>query len=333
VNKAITAMSDTVRRFLTAILLLGVAAHGGGGETNSLLVSEKLGIDKIAQLTAREHSEMLFTLADYAIGYARDGHIQWINSLKYQGGICGWPHPALAHDGLRVAFVSSSDVPRHCRITLHDVSTGTERPLVDHTQGDPGEISWSWDDSEIAFFDHGIQAVSVRDGSKRTLLPPSMLKIGGQEFTYGVWDPIQWLHSGRDLAVEFDTLIPTKQRGTYQQQSNLLLVKDGSARVVDIGSRPAVSPISDRIAYYGRDGVVAVNADETGKSVLAKAPATLFSKEDLFWNIVWSPDGNRLFFGTIVSENRNDKLYLLDVKSGRREQFLTHTSITIRGWH
>src|SRR5260370_686502 len=116
-----------------------------------------------------------------------------------------------------------------------------------------------------------------------------MLKIGGQEFTYGVWDPIQWLHSGRDLAVEFDTQIPTKQRGTYQQQSNLLLVKDGSARVVDIGSRPAVSPISDRIAYYGRDGVVAVNADETGKAVLAKAPATLFSKEGLFWNIVWSP--------------------------------------------
>jgi hypothetical protein len=49
-------MSDTVRRLLTAILLLGVAAHGGGGEANSLLVGEKLGIDKIAQLTAREHS-------------------------------------------------------------------------------------------------------------------------------------------------------------------------------------------------------------------------------------------------------------------------------------
>jgi hypothetical protein len=128
VNKAITSIGYTVRRFLAAILLLGVAAHGGGGETNSLLVGEKLGIDKIAQLTAREHSEILFTLADYAIGYAREGHIQWINPLKYQGGMCGWPHPALAHDGVRVAFVSSSDVPRYCRITLHDVSTGTEQP-------------------------------------------------------------------------------------------------------------------------------------------------------------------------------------------------------------
>jgi hypothetical protein len=40
-----------------------------------------------------------------------------------------------------------------------------------------------------------------------------------------------------------------------------------------------------------------------------------------------------LFFGTIVSENRRDKLYLLDVKSGRRERFLSETSIGIRGWH
>src|SRR5260370_14994050 len=121
-------MSDTVRRFLTAILLLGVAAHGGGGETNSLLAREKLGIDKIAQLTAKEHSEILFTLADYAIGYARAGHIQRINSLKYQRGICGWPHPALAHDAVPAAFASSSDVPTHGTPAHQDASRGTPRP-------------------------------------------------------------------------------------------------------------------------------------------------------------------------------------------------------------
>jgi hypothetical protein len=58
----------------------------------------------------------------------------------------------------------------------------------------------------------------------------------------------------------------------------------------------------------------------------------LFFKEQLFGKIVWSPDGNRLFFGTIVSENRRDNLYLLELKSGRREPFLSHTSIAIRGW-
>lgn len=329
-NKAIATVRDTPH-LVALVLLVTLTAAGSGTETNSLMKREKPGIDKIAQLTAREHSRILFAVADYLIGYAKDGQVEWINLPGNRASSCGWPHPALAHDGVRVALVTSSDVQGHCRITIHDVSLGTQRPLVDVVH-DPGEISWSWDDSEIAFFDHGIQAVSVRDGSKRTLLSLPKMKIGGQEFTYGVWDPIQWLHNG-DLAVELNTEIPAKERGTYQQQSNLLLVKDGGARVVDIGSKPAVSSISDRIAYYGGDSVVAVNADETGRSVLAKAPAPLFFKEDLFGNIVWSPDGNRLFFLTIVSENRSDKLYLLDVKSGRREQFLSHTSITIRGWH
>lgn len=101
-----------------------------------------------------------------------------------------------------------------------------------------------------------------------------------------------------------------------------------------ISAANPVSPISDRIAYYAPEGIIAINADATGKTVLAKVPrAVLFSKDELFWKIVWSPDGNRLFFGTIVSENRRDNLYLLEVKSGRRERFLSHTSITIRGWH
>jgi hypothetical protein len=80
---------------------------------------------------------------------------------------------------------------------------------------------------------------------------------------------------------------------------------------------------SYRIAYDASEGIIAINADATGKTVLAKVPrAVLFSKDELFWKIVWSPDGNRLFFGAIVSENRRDNLYLLDVKSGRREPII-----------
>jgi dipeptidyl aminopeptidase/acylaminoacyl peptidase len=129
--------------------------------------------------------------------------------------------------------------------------------------------------------------------------------------------------------------IPTKTPGEYSQQSKVLLINGGDARVIDIGSQPVVSPSSDRIAYYASKGVAAINADTTGKTILAKAPgATLFFKGDkLFWKIVWSPDGNRLFFGASVSEDRRDDLYLLDVKSGHREHFLSHTSITIKGWH
>ena len=164
------------------------------------------------------------------------------------------------------------------------------------------------------------------------ILPSSMRKIGDQEFTFGVWYPMQWLHNNEDLVVELSTEIPTKEPGTYKQQSNLLLVSGGGARVIDIGSQPAVSPKSDRIAYYAPEGILTTNVDATGKTVLTKAPGAVFFKDELFWKIAWSPDGNRLFFGTIVSENRRDNLYLLDVKSGHREQFLSHTSITIRSW-
>jgi hypothetical protein len=228
--------------------------------------------------------------------------------------------------------VSDGGTPERCRIVIHNIPTGSEQELV-QTTDDPGEISWSWDDTEIAFFDHGISAVSVRNGVKRVLLPYPMRKIGGHEFTFGVWHPIQWLHDGKGLVVESNTEIPLKEPGTYHEQSNLLLVSGGDARMIEIGSQPAVSPTSDQIAYYAPEGIARINPDKTGKEVLAEAPRTmLFFKDDLFWKIVWSPDGKRLFFGTIVSENGHDNLYLLDVKSGRREQFLLHTSIAIRGW-
>ena len=331
-NDDTSAMSDIVHQLLVASLLLAATTLGTETPTKSLLEVEKPGIDKIAQLTAKEHSAILFAIADQLIGYAKDGHIEWIKSNHNpQRVTCAWPHPALSHAGLRVAFVSDSDEPKHCRIVVRDVPTGVQRELIE-TADDPGEISWSWDYTEIAFLDHGISAVSVKDGVKRVILPSSMRKIGDQEFTFGVWYPMQWLHNNKDLVVELNTEIPTKEPGTYKQQSNLLLVSGGGARVIDIGSQPAVSPKSDRMAYYAPEGILATNVDATGKTVLTKAPGAVFFKDELFWKIAWSPDGNRLFFGTIVSENRRDNLYLLDVKSGHREQFLSHTSITIRSW-
>ncbi len=186
---------------------------------------------------------------------------------------------------------------------------------------------------EIAYFDHGISAVSVRDDVKRVLLAFPLKKIGDHEFEFWVWYPMQWLHDDKGLVVELNTDIPTKQVGTYSRQANLLIIRGGEPHVLDIGSQPAVSPISNQIAYYDSAGIAAIDADIKEKRALDKAPRTmLFFKEELFGSIVWSPDANRLFFGTIVSENRSDNLYLLDVKSGHSEQFLSHTSITIRGW-
>ena len=327
-------MSNRVHHLLVTVLLLTPTAWGNEVGTNSLLEHEKPGIDKIAQLTASEHSTILFTVADYLIGYAKDGRVGWIDSnRKTNRNECGWPHPALSHDGLRVAFVSNSETLGRCRIVIHDIRTSMEKVLIE-TSDDPGEISWSWDDAEIAYFENGISAVSVRDDVKRVLLSFPSKKIGDHEFEFWVWYPMQWLHDGRGLVVELNTDIPTKTAGTYSTQANLLIIRGGEAHVLDIGSQPAVSPISDQVAYYDSEGIAAINVDMKEKKVLDKAPRTmLFFKEELFGRIVWSPDANRLFFGTIVSENRSDNLFLLDVKSGHSEQFLSHTSIMIRGWH
>jgi hypothetical protein len=204
--------------------------------------------------------------------------------------------------------------------------------VVDVLTGDPGEISWSWDDSEIAFFEHGICSVAVSSGHKRVLLPSEAIKDG--EFMFWVWYPMQWLHGNEYLVVELATDKPAKESGTHVDQSRLVVIKDGSARAIAIGSKPAVSPRSDKVAYYAGDSVAIINSDGTDKIELANAPREMFFfKEELFGNLVWSPDGSHLFFNTIVSENRRDKLYLLDVKAHRPDLFLSRTSITIRGWH
>lgn len=181
-------MSHTVHHLLVTLLLLASTAFGSEAPTKSLLEVEKPGISKIAQLTAREHSTILF--ADDVIGLAKDGAVEWINSNhNSRRSTCGWPHPALSHDGLRVAFVSDGDTPEHCRIVIHDTPTGTERKLIETAADDPGEISWSWDDAEIAFFDHGILAVSLRDGVRRVLLPYPMKKWGAMSLHSGCGIP------------------------------------------------------------------------------------------------------------------------------------------------
>lgn len=232
-------MTDTVHHLLAALFLLAPPAFTGNSVAKSPPEIKNPGINKIVQLTAREHSTILFSIADEAVGYAKDGMVEWINTNHKTGHVnCGWPHPALSHDGLRIAFVSDGDAP-NCRIVIHDIPTGVERALID-TPNDPGEVSWSWSDAEIVFIDSGISAVALKDGVKRVLLPYPINKIAGREFELGTWYPMQWLHNGKDLVIELSIEISTENAGSYDQQPNLLLVSGGEAHVLDIGSQPCV---------------------------------------------------------------------------------------------
>ena len=325
---------NLVRHLSTTVLAVALASAGNGGEAWAQSKQlEQPAVDKIVQLTAQDHSTILFTLGGYRIGYSRSGRVQWIVPNDKPGlRECSWPHPALSHDGLRVAFVTASDDTKHCVIRIHDMETGKEDGLL-VTNGDPGEISWSWHDQDIVFFDHGFAAVSVQAGIRQAPMPSPLERPSGKNYEHSVWDSMQWLHNDKDLVVTLDTEIPTKEAGTYIQGSDVLLIAQAETRVLDMGSGAAVSPSSDRIVYFGTKGVMSISPAAAEPTVLAKAPSSpLFSKEELFGTPVWSPDGNQLFIGTIVSENGRDKIYLLDVASGRYSRFLSHTSIAIRAW-
>jgi hypothetical protein len=340
-------MSKRPPFLLAATLFLTFAAGHTQAGPKSLLEFEKRGIDRIAQFTAKERSTILFEVGGYeehAVGYAMDGRIEWIDSSPISSECRR--HPALSHDGLKVAFMSNGRalapeptrpfLPiQYCRINIYDIPTAAERELV-QVLGDPGEISWSWDGTEIAFYERGISAVSVRDGVRKVLLPMNAFDGGRMQ-----WYPMQWLHN-QDLVIELSKEIPVNKSGTsFVDQSSLFVVSRGALRLLAIGRSPAVSPLSDRIAYYASGRVVevngrvaAINADGTGRALLARAPRALpLFAHQFFGDIVWSPDGSRLFFGEMVSDTLSDDLHLLDVKSGRYEHFFSGTSIQIRGWH
>jgi hypothetical protein len=105
---------------------------------------------------------------------------------------------------------------------------------------------------------------------------------------FRVWYQMLWLHNDKDLMLELNAQIPTGKPGEYRQQGNLFLVSQGGARLIDIGQDPTVFPLSDRIAYFTREGIVSINADGTGKTVMAKTPRSglFFYREDLSGKIV-----------------------------------------------
>lgn len=305
---------------IAVIAFLALAARGEAAQSYPELEGNKSGIDKIVQLTAKEHSTIVFTVSDTLIGYARDGRLEWINEHSPSSPQCGWSHPTLSHDGWRIAFVEASETRGLCRIVVFDASKRTRHELIE-TRSDPGEISWSWDDSEVVFYDGGISAISVNSMATRRLwsFPP---QLAGRPLEFWVWYPMQLLRHGDDLIIE-----------AVSGQSHLISIIGGEARVLALGSRPAVSPALDRIAYQAADGIVAINPDGTARTVLTKAPRALgLFKEDFVGKMTWSSDGRRLFFGTMVSENRHDNVYLLNVQTRRRELFQSDTSIVIRGW-
>jgi len=309
--------------------LLAVFVMGGSTTTEPVIDLEKAGIKRIADFSAQQHATILFTISNQTIGYAKQGQVGWIGPThEPQPGDCSWPHPSLSHDGQRVAYVTASAKSKGCRIVVYDLRTAASRDLVETTH-DPGEISWSWDDSKIAYFEGGFWSVSIADGTKNLIMA---FPLKDRSALFWVWYPMQWLHNGRDIVVEVEEEKYVKP-GETTGERNLLLVTKGEARFLAAGGGPSVSPLTDQVAFKTLRGISVINADGTGAAELTKTPRRLFfSREEPFGSIVWAPDASRIFFNTIVSDDLRDKLFLFDMKSKRSDLFQAKTSIWIRGW-
>jgi WD40 repeat protein len=205
-------------------------------------------------------------------------------------------------------------------------------------------LSWSWDDSEIAYPEapyswgpqSAIYALSVHDGSTRVVT--QLVKFIEERQRKGeriedVSAPIQWAHGGERQVVGLTVQVPTGKPQESQPEFRIYIATQAGLSIFRTGWCPAVSPVADQVAYFDDNKVKLANLDGSQERVLTHAPRwLLFFSEDLARAITWSPDGKRLFFHVWISEDFRDKVYLLDVDSGRYAPFLKHTSVMILGW-
>jgi hypothetical protein len=318
---------------LVASLLLSIAS---GQVSESLKRREKSDITKLARITRADHSTIFFCGVTDA-GYVRDGEIYSIvleaGNLRYLNYCFG---QAVSRDGSRIAYGIVTKAADGCRIVIRDLKTAAERDLA-LTEKCSRLLTWSWDDSEIAY--QGVKAIfalSVADGSKR-LLGQLPLRIDGKIPSEG-WSlqAIDWLHHRAEPVLDAEVCVPTSEPGTCVNQHQVLLLFRDDSRALEIGECNAVSPVDDSIAFIAHNTVWVVNIDGSIRRAVTTVPSTLFFlpflKEEPWLRIVWSPRGDRLWFHTIVSDEGATNVYLVDVRTGHRQQILKSSTISITDW-
>jgi hypothetical protein len=327
----IQKMLIAICSFLAPIVVLAESPANALAADEKIWEYDRNSVDKLVGFTAREHTAILFEVGYATVVYAKDGNVELIKCDTPEP--CKLRAPALSHDGTTLAYIRDSGAHSGW-VVLYNLQTHESRELV--RVGDT-QLSWSWNDSEIAFrecplrigAECAIKAVKVRDGSIRTIaaLDAYEGKTRKRIASSPLVGSIQWSHAGRFNLAEVENEEPTAQSGAYRAYYQSGLVENGVFEKFTTALCPSVSPIQDRFAYFRGNEVLEEDFDgtETPRSLL------LFHES---WRcpLVWSPDGKRLFFGTWVSENGADKIYLLDTRTRKCKLFLKRTSIRILDW-
>ena len=295
-------------------------------------------IAKLATLTRVDHSTIFFHGYTKS-GYVRDGqfHPLVLLDLKESRAVrC--QGRATSRDGSRIAYVVPTDDRARCRILLRDLETDTDRQLVE-VEESWRPLSWSCRDTEIAYQRQGgIFAVSTTDGRERRLarLP---LRVNGREPS-GSWrvESIDWLHRRSELLADVVICVPTGEPGECQETGHMLLLGRDDSRILALGRGAAISPIRDQIAFLTSSNAQTIDADTSSKRRITSVPFYIlsippFAREETGWSkVVWSPQGDRFWFSTVLDEEFNSNYYLVDLGVGKRRRVLKNTSLDITAW-
>lgn len=309
-------------------------------DSDHLWNAERPNIEKLAQFTARQGGAILFTI-DRAVGLTEKGTVRRVE-LPRTNSHCPIWSAALSHDGHSLAFESSPQ-SGHCIISIYDLATGAIRHLLDLPYA-PWALTWSWDDTKIAFSDPSnlypaIQAVSVHDGSVSTIVESSRLATertqAGVLLRIDGLASMQWSRAGDELLVGFRRETPTAQPNTYTSYPVEYRIELANHdRILEIGDGDGAS-----FAVRRSSGMVPGRQDRRCKLRRNKSPGYYWraSMDGTFAGRLqgaacWSPDGRQLFFGMFTSETCRDDVYLLRVDTRRSRRFLHRTCITTTDW-
>jgi hypothetical protein len=109
-------------------------------------------------------------------------------------------------------------------------------------------------------------------------------------------------------------------------------------QLVALGGGAAVSPVRDQIAFLTSSNAQMIDVDTSSRRRITSVPFYILSippflREETGWSkIVWSPQGDRFWFSTILDEEFTSNYYVVDLRDGKRRRVLKDTSIDISDW-
>ena len=316
-----------------------LSAAAGEQASDASQRRDRADIAKVAAVTRADHSTIFFRITGIQTsGYVRDGVIHMLALERTRSSRWRCVGEAVSRDGARLAYVNATEDGQHCRVVVLEIDTNRERVLseIDPVHTRHSVLRWSWDDTEIVSQElRGIFAISTKDGRKRQL---ASLPLRSDSGTWQdlVVHSLDWLHGRRELVADASACVPRPGAPDCQYKHHVMLISGDRGQPLAIGRGAAVSPGGDRIAFVTKSSIEIIDANGSNRQRVGSVPRLpLFPwvREDTeLTSVIWSPDGDQVWFDTAGAGLDSTTLYLVDVKQGIRRRVVGDGYVEIVAW-